>query len=180
MSDRTLMTTIERQLLGYLKDAHALQEHVEAALSELLTTAADEPHICRPLGRYAERSRAHTRAIEARLRAHGAAPSIIKDAGMLFAAVVEGGLGRSRRDRAGKHMRDAYVAVHLQIAAGEMLRRVAERAGDRETAAVAAAMCDDAHAMSRELSDRWDLAVEMSLRRHGVRDVPPPPGGGDR
>jgi hypothetical protein len=39
-------------------------------------------------------------------------------------------------------------------------------------------MCDDAHAMSAELSDRWDLAVELSLRQHGVRDVPPAPGSG--
>ncbi|MFA1545283.1 DUF892 family protein [Actinomadura chokoriensis] len=171
------MTTIDRQLVGYLKDAHALQEHVEAALSELLTTAADEPDICRPLGHYAERTRAHTREIEARLHAHRSSPSIIRDAGQLFAAVLEAGLGRSRRDPAGRHMRDAYVAVHLQIAAGEMLRRVAERAGDAETARIAAAMCDDAQLMSRELSDRWDLAVDMSLRQHGVRDVPPPPGG---
>ncbi|MFG2085189.1 MULTISPECIES: DUF892 family protein [unclassified Spirillospora] len=174
------MTTIDKQLIGYLKDAHALQEHVEAALSELLTTAADEPDMCRPLGHYAERSRAHTREIEARLRAHRSAPSLVRDAGMLFAAVVEAGLGRSRRDTAGKHMRDAYVAVHLQIAAGEMLRRVAERAGDEETAAVARAMCDDAYEMSRGLSDRWDLAVDMSLRQHGVKYVPPPPGGDDR
>ncbi|RFS84600.1 DUF892 family protein [Actinomadura spongiicola] len=172
------MTTIDRQLIGYLKDAHALQQHVQAALSELLTAAADEPEMCGPLGRYAERSRAHTRAVEARLRAHGSAPSLVRDAGMLFAAVVEGGLGRSRRDPVGRHMRDAYVAVHLQIAAGEMLRRVAERAGDPETAEVAAAMCDDASMMSRGLSDRWDLAVDMSLRQHGVRDVPPPPGSG--
>ncbi|MGP4021946.1 DUF892 family protein [Actinomadura sp. 3N407] len=174
------MTTIDKQLIGYLKDAHALQEHVEAALSELLTTAADEPDMRRPLGHYAERSRAHTREIEARLRAHGSAPSLVRDAGMLFAAVVEAGLGRSRRDTAGKHMRDAYVAVHLQIAAGEMLRRVAERAGDGETVAVARAMCDDAYGMSRGLSDRWDLAVDMSLRQHGVRDVPPAPGGDAR
>jgi hypothetical protein len=31
-------------------------------------------------------------------------------------------------------------------------------------------MCDDAHALAEELSNRWDLAVELSLRQHGVRD----------
>ena len=175
-----MTTTIDRQLVGYLKDAHALQQHVQAALSEVLTTCANEPDICRPLGRYAERTRAHSREIEARLRAYRSSPSILRDAGQLFAAVLDAGLGRSRRDPVGKHMRDAYVAVHLQIAAGEMLRRVAERAGDEETASVAAALCDDAYAMSRELSDRWDLAVDMSLRQHGLTDVPPPPGGGRR
>lgn len=170
------MTTIDKQLVGYLKDAHAIQQHVQAALSEVLTACAGEPEICRPLGHYAERTRVHRREIEARLRAHRSAPSILKDAGTLFAAVLGAGLGRSRRDPVGKHLRDAYVAVHLQIAAGEMLRRVAERAGDGETAEAAAAMCDDAYAMSRELSDRWDLAVEMSLRQHGLKDVPPPGG----
>ena len=174
------MTTIDRQLVGYLKDAHTVQQHVQAALSELLTTFADVPDICRPLGHYAERTRVHRREIEARLRAHRSAPSILRDAGTLVAAVVEGGLGRSRRDPVGKHMRDAYVAVHLQIAAAEMLRRVAERAGDGDTAAVAKSTCDDAYAMSRELSERWDLAVDMSLRQHGVKDIPPPPGGDDR
>ncbi|TDD83334.1 DUF892 family protein [Actinomadura darangshiensis] len=174
------MTTIERQLVGYLKDAHALQEHVEAVLSEMLTTVASVPDICRPLGHYADRSRRHTREIEARLHAHRTSPSLVRDAGALFAAVLDAGLGRTRRDPTGRHIRDAYVAVHLQIAAGEMLRRVAERAGDGETAAVAAAMCDDAYAMSRELSDRWDLAVELSLRQHGVQNVPPPPREDDR
>lgn len=170
------MTTIERQLIGYLKDAHALQQHVQAALSEMLTTAAGEPAMSRPLGHFAERCRCRTREVEERLRAHGSAPSIVRDAGTLFAAVAEAALGRSRGDRAGRHMRDAYVAAHLQIAAGEMLRRVAALAGDAETARVATAMCDDAHAMSRELSGLWDVAVDMSLRQHGVRDISPPPG----
>jgi ferritin-like metal-binding protein YciE len=178
------MTTIDRQLVGYLKDAHALQEHVEATLSELLTAVAEEPDVCRRLGRYAERTRAHTREIEARLRAHGSAPSIVRDAGRLFGAVLEAGLGRARRDPAGRHIRDAYVAAHLQIASAEMLRRVADRAGDAETARIATALCDDAHALSAELSERWDLAVELSLRQHGLRDVPPPgdsgPSGGAR
>ncbi len=170
------MTTIERRLAGHLKDAHALQEHAEAVLSEMLTAAADEPELRRPLGHYAERSRAYTRAVEARLRAHGSSPSIARDAGSLLASVVEAGVGRGHRDPV-KHMRDAYVAVHLQIAAGETLRRIAERAGDRETAAIAAAMCEDAHAMSHELSDRWDLAVDMSLRAHGAGHSRPAAGG---
>ncbi len=84
--------------------------------------------------------------------------------------MLEAGLGRSRRDPVSRHMRDAYVAAHLQIAAAEMLRRVADRAGDAETARVATAMCDDAHDMSAELSDRWDLAADLSLRQHGLKD----------
>jgi ferritin-like metal-binding protein YciE len=171
------MASIERRLVGQLKEAHALQEHAEAALSAMLTAAADEPDLRRPLGHYAERSRVYTRAVEARLHAHGASPSIARDAGSLLAAVVEAGAGRGHRDPV-RHLRDAYVAVHLQIAAGETLRRFAERAGDRETASVAAAMCEDAHAMSHELSDRWDIAVEMSLRAPAAGRARPSAGDG--
>ncbi|NDU74115.1 DUF892 family protein, partial [Actinomadura sp. DSM 109109] len=156
-----------RRLVGALRDAHAVQQHAEAALSELLTVAADEPELCRPLGHYAEQSRAYTRAVEARLHAHGAAPGLVREAGSLLASVLEGGIGHGRRD-AVRHMRDAYVAVHLQIAAGETLRRVADRAGDGRTAAMAAAMCEDAHAMSHELSDRWDIAVDMAMGPDGA------------
>ncbi|MFD0901268.1 DUF892 family protein [Actinomadura sediminis] len=160
------MTTIEKKLIDYLKDAHALQQHVQGVLSELLTTAADEPDLCRRLGGYARRNRENTRAIEDRLRAHDASPSIVRDAEMLWGAIAD--VLKSRRNHVGRHVRDGYVAAHLQIAEAEMLRRIADRAGDAETAEVAAAVCDDAREISAAISDNWDAAVELSLRRHGV------------
>ncbi|MFV2178884.1 DUF892 family protein [Actinomadura sp. LOL_016] len=159
------MTTIEKKLVDYLKDAHALQQHVQGVLSELLTTAADEPDLCRRLGEYAHRNRGHTRAIEDRLRAHRASPSIVRDAEMLWGAIAD---VLRYRNHVGRHVRDGYVAAHLQIAEAEMLRRIAARAGDGETADVARAVCDDAHAISETISDHWDVAVDLSLRRHGV------------
>ncbi|OLT33102.1 hypothetical protein BJF79_35205 [Actinomadura sp. CNU-125] len=159
------MTTIEKKLVDYLKDAHALQQHVQGVLSELLTTAADEPDLCRRLGEYARRNREHTRAIEERLRVHRASPSIVRDAEMLWGAIAD---ALRYRNHIGRHVRDGYVSAHLQIAEAEMLRRIAARAGDRETADIARAVCDDAHALSEAISDNWDVAVELSLRRHGV------------
>ncbi|WP_026402288.1 DUF892 family protein [Actinomadura rifamycini] len=160
------MTMIEKKLVDYLKDAHALQQHVQGVLSELLTTAADEPDLCRRLGEYARRNRVHTRAIEDRLRAHRASPSIVRDAEMLWGSIAD---VLRYRNHVGRHVRDGYVSAHLQIAEAEMLRRIAARAGDGETAEVAAAVCDDAHAVAAAISDNWDAAVELSLRRHGVR-----------
>ncbi|MFB4298497.1 DUF892 family protein [Actinomadura sp. NTSP31] len=161
------MTRIERQLVTALKDAHALQQHVQAVLSEALTAVADEPELCRPLGQFAEQSHSHTREIEARLRAHGASASLVKDAGMLFASVAEAAFGAGHRAGAAKYLRDAYSAVHLQIAVGELLRRLAERVGDTETAQVAAGMCADGHEMSQHLSASWDIALDITLREHG-------------
>jgi len=161
------MTGLDRQLVFALKDVHALEQHVQAVLSEALTTVADEPELCRPLGHFAERAHFYNRAIEERLHAHGASPSIVKDAGMLFASVAEAAFGPGHRAGAAKYQRDAYSAVHLQIAAGELLRRLAERAGDPETARVAGGMCDDGHEIADQLSENWDLALEVALRGHG-------------
>ena len=159
------MTTIEKKRVDYLKDAHALQQHVQGVLSELLTTAADKPELCRTLGEYAHRNRLRTREIEDRLRAHRASPSIVRDAEMLWGAIAD---VLRYRNHVGRHVRDGYVAAHLQIAENEMLRRIAARAGDEETAEIARAVCDDAHAVSAAISENWDVAVELSLRRHGV------------
>jgi ferritin-like metal-binding protein YciE len=162
------MTGLERQLVTALKDAHAQQQHVQAVLSEALTAVADEPELCRPLGHFAERSHSHTREIDARLRAHGTAASLVKDAGTLFASVAEAAFRPGHRAGAAKYLRDAYTAAHMQIAAGELLRRLAERVGDAETAQVAAGMCTDGHEMSRHLSASWDLALDITLREHGL------------
>lgn len=161
------MTGLDRQLVTALKDAHAMEQHVQAVLSEALTSVADEPELCRPLGHFAERSHAHTRAIEARLHAHGAAPSIVKDAGMLFASVAEAAFGPGHRAGAAKYVRDAYGALHMQIAAGELLWRLAERNGDPETARVASGMCSDGHEIADQLSGTWDAALDVALRGHG-------------
>jgi ferritin-like metal-binding protein YciE len=160
------MTALDRQLVTALRDAHALEQHVQAVLSEALTSVADEPELCRPLGHFAERAHAHNRAIEARLRAHDASPSLVKDAGMLFASVAEAAFGPGHRAGAAKYLRDAYAAVHLQIAAGELLWRLAERNGDPETARVAAGMCSDGHEIADQLSGTWDLALDVALRAH--------------
>ncbi|QKG27133.1 DUF892 family protein [Actinomadura verrucosospora] len=171
------MTGLDRRLVTALKDAHALQQHVQAVLSETLTSVADEPELCRPLGHFAERSRVHTREIEDRLRAHGASASLVRDAGWLFASVAEAAFGPGHRAGAAKYVRDAYSAVHLQIAVGELLRRLAERARDMETARIAAGMCADGQEMSRELAQSWDLALEITLREHGLGDAGRPGEG---
>lgn len=165
------MTGLDQQLVTALKEAHALQQHVQGVLSETLTAVADEPELCRPLGRFAERSHAHTREIEARLRAHGAGPSLVKDAGMLFASVAEAGFGPGHRAGAAKYVRDAFAAVHLQIAIGELLRRLAERSGDHDTARAAAAMCHDGYEISRQLSGSWDRVLDLALREQGLGGI---------
>jgi ferritin-like metal-binding protein YciE len=102
--------------------------------------------------------------VRARLQAHGETPSAVKDAagragglGMLFFA-------RAQPDTPGKLTAHAYSFEHLELAAYEMLRRVAERAGDQETAEAANEIAGEEQRMADRLADSFDRAVEASLR----------------
>jgi ferritin-like metal-binding protein YciE len=172
------MTTIEEQLVSYLTDAHALEQHVNAVLAGALRMT-DVPEVRGPIEHHKQETERHKTLLEERLKAHGAAPSKVKDAGMALAGLGLGLYQRVRSDTVGKLARDAFVAEQLEIAAYEMLERVAERAGDKETADVARRNKADEQAMAAKIASLWDLAVDLSLKEEGVEGAPPipPPKG---
>jgi ferritin-like metal-binding protein YciE len=83
-------------------------------------------------------------------------------------AAMKGMLDMGRGDKAGKNARDGYATEHLEIAAYQLLERVAIRAGDEETAAVARENRSEEEAMARFIEDHWDQVAEQSLREEGV------------
>ena len=98
------------------------------------------------------------------LERRGARPSVVKDA-----AGRVGGWGmvlfaRLNPDAPGKLAMHAYSYEHMELAAYELLRRVADRAGDDEVAEVARRIGADERAMADRLAERWDVAVDASLR----------------
>ena len=58
----------------------------------------------------------------------------------------------------------AYAFEHLEIAAYELLRRVAERAGDTETAEMAERILDEERAAAEKLRSLFPQALDASLR----------------
>ena len=168
------MTTIEDQLVSYLTDAHALEQHVDAVLAGALKMDL-VPEVRDPVEHHKEETQRHLALLAERLQAHGASPSKVKDAGMSIGALGLGLFQRVRSDSVGKLARDAFVAEHLEIAAYEMLERVADRAGDKETGDVARRNKADEQAMAAKIASLWDLAVDLSLKEEGVEGAPPIP-----
>jgi ferritin-like metal-binding protein YciE len=169
-----MTVTIQDQLVSYLTDAHALEQHVDAVLASALRMT-DVPELRGPLEHHKQETERHKRLLEERLAAHDASPSKVKDAGMALGALALGLFQRVRSDSVGKLARDAFVAEHLEIAAYEMLERVADRAGDKETADVARRNKADEQAMAAKIAALWDLAVDLSLKEEGVEGAPPIP-----
>jgi ferritin-like metal-binding protein YciE len=86
----------------------------------------------------------------------------------MLEALMKMPLDMVRGERSGRNARDAYATEHLEIASYELLRRVAERAGDEETAQACLDILEQERAMAQFVEERWDLLAEQSLREEGV------------
>src|SRR5207237_7014008 len=103
-----------------------------------------------------------------RLEAHGASPSMVRQAAGMLEAFLKMPFDLVRGESTGRSARDAYTTEHLEIASYELLRRVAERAGDEETARACVDILEQERAMARFLDESWDRVAALSLEEQGV------------
>ncbi|MBA3422128.1 MAG: DUF892 family protein [Thermoleophilaceae bacterium] len=160
-------TTIEEQVVKYLTDAHAIEEQALAQMRAAPRIAKDERLAQVFRDHHAETER-HERLVRERLEAHGASPSKLKDAALRTGAVNWSGFFAAQPDTPGKLAAFTFAYEHLEIGGYELLRRVAERAGDLETASVVERIAEQERAAARIIASRFDRAVEASLAAQGV------------
>jgi ferritin-like metal-binding protein YciE len=164
---RTIVTDIHTQLLKHLDEAHALEQTVLRMLDSLIQTA-DDPELIDRLEHHKLETYEHERTMRRRLEAHGVQPSVVRQAAGLLEAVLKLPLDLVRGEKSGRGARDAYTTEHLEIASYELLRRIAERARDEETAQACLQILEQERAMAQFIEERWDVFAEMSLREEGV------------
>jgi ferritin-like metal-binding protein YciE len=103
-----------------------------------------------------------------RLEAHDRSPSAVKQIGGVLGALAKMPLDFVRGEKAGRNARDGYATEHLEIASYELLRRIAEKAGDEETAQAAREIIEEEKVMARLIADNWDKFAELSLKEEGI------------
>jgi ferritin-like metal-binding protein YciE len=128
----------------------------------------EDPEIKTALERHKAETEAHATRMKKRLEAHGASPSAVREAGGVLGALMKSVIDMARGEKAGRNARDGYATEHMEIAAYQLLERIAARAGDEETAEVARQNRAEEEAMARKLDEHWDLFAEASLRAEGV------------
>ncbi|AEW97938.1 hypothetical protein SCATT_55670 [Streptantibioticus cattleyicolor NRRL 8057 = DSM 46488] len=158
--------------LAQLRDVHALERLVDSGLGALVSATA-VPELRGPLQAHRAVTREHLAALEARLAAHGAAPSAARDTGLALAALGESLLARVRGGHPAGNARDAYVLAHLAVPGYELLGALAGRAGDEETARLARRYAADERSAAAVLDGLWDRLLELSLGRATAPSVPP-------
>jgi ferritin-like metal-binding protein YciE len=162
--------TLEEQLTKYLTDVHSIEEQALAQL-RLAPRVAGDPELRRVFAEHLRETEDQERLVREQLDRLGAAPSAVKDV-----AGRVGGWGmilfaRVNPDTPGKLVMHAYSYEHMELAAYELLRRIADRAGDRAVAEMAERIGGQERAMADRLGGNWDRAVEASLREKGAEDV---------
>jgi ferritin-like metal-binding protein YciE len=164
---RVVMADLRTQLVKHIDEAHALEQTVLRMLDGLIQSA-DDPEVIDRLEHHRLETQEHEHVMRRRLEAHGATPSVVRQAAGMVEAFLKMPLDLVRGERSGRTARDAYTTEHLEIASYELLRRTAERAGDEETAQACLTILEQERAMAQFFEERWDLFAELSLREEGI------------
>jgi ferritin-like metal-binding protein YciE len=173
--DRAVEVSLERvgrddlrkQLTKNLADAHAIEAQAIQLLEKGPDIVGDE-ELARLFRQHLEETREHLELVDERLTALGSEPSRLKDAALRLGALNWGLFFQAHPDTPGKLAAFAYAFEHLEIAAYELLRRVAERADEPETVGAAEHILRQERAAAEKLAGAFDRAAEASLRAQGV------------
>ena len=161
------MSTVNDELIKHIDEAHAMEQNVLRMLDGMIQTT-DDPQVIDKLEHHKTQTQTHAERMRQRLESHGAAPSMVKQAGGILQALAKMPLDMIRGESAGRNARDAFATEHLEIASYELLRRVAEKAGDEETAQAAREIIAEEQEMADFVAQNWDLFATASLREAGV------------
>jgi ferritin-like metal-binding protein YciE len=158
---------IGKQLNKYLGDAHAIEQQALQLLAKGAKLAGAE-ELADAYEEHRTQTERHSRLIEERLGARGEKPSKLKDAAMRLGALNWGGFFAAQVDTPAKLAGFAYAFEHLEVAAYELLSRVARRAEDQETASTADTILLEERAAGARIHELFDQALDASLQEAGV------------
>src|SRR5215203_4438413 len=138
---------LQQKLADYVEDAHAMEQNDLKMLDSMISTT-DDPQTKEMIENHRKETEEHERRLRERLDAIGRGTSVRKQA------------------------RDGYMAEHLEIAAYQLLERLAQKAGDQETAEVARQNRADEEEMARRIDASWDRTLELTLEENSISTEP--------
>jgi ferritin-like metal-binding protein YciE len=161
------LSQLKEQLVKHIDEAYAMEQNVLRMLDGMISTT-DDPEILDALEHHKMQTQGHADRMKARLEAHDATPSGVKQVGGILQAMAKMPLDMVRGEKSGRNARDGFATEHMEIASYELLRRIAQRAGDQETASAAAEIITEEQEMANTIAANWDKFAELSLREEGV------------
>ena len=151
------------KLADYVQDAHTLEKAVVKNLDSMRGTL-DDPTLEGLLERHRKVIRTHVQRLELRLEELGRGSSMRKQLEGLAVELMKSVSDVLRTDTPGKVGRDAYVIAQTEIAAYELLSRLAAEAGDAETKDVAELHLKQSRAFADEVAEHWDDFLRLTVQ----------------
>ena len=149
---------LDEQLNSYLSDVHALEGQSKQLLEKSKGMDVPPP-LAAALADHLEETEGHLERIERRLDDRGASPSAIKDAMLKLGALNWGMFFAAQPDTPAKLAGFAYAVENLEVAAYELLKRVARRAGDEQTVALAEEILREEESAAKRVADHWSVSM---------------------
>lgn len=150
------------KLADYVEDAHAFESSVVDNLDTMIGTI-DDPRLKEVLQRNRQVSRQHVERLKQRLEHMDRGTPVRKRIEGVALALMKGVTDVLRTDAPGKVGRDAYLLAHSQVAAYELLSRLADAAGDVQTAELAREHLAEDKKCADEVAEQWDGFFELTL-----------------
>jgi ferritin-like metal-binding protein YciE len=158
-----------KQLDKYLADAHAIEQQALKLLEKAPKLVGPAAPLAQAFEEHLAQTRHHSELIDSRLAARGASGSSLKDAALRLGALNLGMFMKVQADTPAKLAGFAYAFEHLEIAAYELLKRLATRVDDAETVAAADEILEQERAAAANIQGLFGDALEASLQESGVR-----------
>ena len=155
-------TTVQDKLIDYVRDAHAMEINSLQMLKSMLLHTSDS-EMKSIIEQHVAETEIHRDKLATRLEDMGESTSPVKKASALLTAAMKGMLDQVRPDKPGKDARDAFVTEAVEISAYELLSRLADKAGDTETATIARENLAEERAMAERISSTWDKVIDLTL-----------------
>jgi ferritin-like metal-binding protein YciE len=151
------------QLKTYLADVHALEGQSKKLLEKGREREMDLPEALHAaFDHHLAETEGHLEKIERRLDDRGAAPSAIKDAALRLGALNWGVFFAAQPDTPAKLAGFAYAVENLEVAAYELLLRVARRAGDGESVSLAESILGEEKAAAKAVAAQWPVSMSVA------------------
>ena len=158
---------IQKELVKYLRDAHALEGQALHLLETGPAIAGLEP-LSEAFRDHLEETREHQRLVDDRLSALGSGPSRFQAGAMRAGALNLGTFFKAQPDTPLKLAGFAYAFEALECGAYELLTRTARRANDEATAAMAERILAQERAAADKVAGTWDAAMQAAMEAQGV------------
>jgi ferritin-like metal-binding protein YciE len=159
----------QEQLVLHLTDMHALEMQSIKQLERASELAGDD-QLKQLYKEHLEETQEHERLVRERIEAHDHEPSPIKDLTMRSGAIGLRQLADIPPDTPVKLAMHFYALENLEVAAYELLARIARESGDDETAEVADKILEQERGAADKIADTFDRSVELMLEAANSRD----------